>query len=34
MGLLHDKLLAQGCQMVGYWPNEGYEFEALKSAGR
>lgn len=31
MGLLHDKLLAQGCQMVGYWPNEGYEFEASKA---
>lgn len=31
MGLLHDKLLAQGCQIVGYWPNEGYEFEASKA---
>ena len=27
MGLLHDKLLAKGCQLVGYWPNEGsYNF--------
>lgn len=31
MGLLHDKLLAKGCQIVGYWPNEGYEFEASKA---
>ena len=31
MGLLHDKLLAKGCQLVGYWPNEGYEFEASKA---
>ncbi|GAA4498603.1 flavodoxin FldB [Pseudaeromonas paramecii] len=31
MGLLHDKLVAKGCQMVGYWPNEGYEFEASKA---
>lgn len=31
MGLLHDKLLARGCQIVGYWPNEGYDFEASKA---
>lgn len=31
MGLLHDKLLTKGCQLVGYWPNEGYEFEASKA---
>lgn len=31
MGLLHDKLLAKGCQLVGYWPNDGYEFEASKA---
>ena len=31
MGLLHDKLLARGCQIVGYWPNEGYEFDASKA---
>ena len=28
MGLLHEKLLTKGCQLVGYWPNEGYQFEA------
>jgi len=31
MGLLHDKLIAQGCQIVGYWPNEGYDFEASRA---
>ena len=31
MGLLHDKLIAKGCQVVGYWPNEGYEFETSKA---
>lgn len=31
MGLLHDKLLARGCQIVGYWPNDGYDFEASKA---
>ncbi|WEM41889.1 flavodoxin FldB [Photobacterium sp. DA100] len=31
MGMLHDKLLPTGAQFVGYWPNEGYEFEASKA---
>ena len=31
MGLLHDKLVVQGCQIVGYWPNEGYDFETSKA---
>ncbi len=31
MGLLHDKLVAQGARMVGYWPTEGYQFEASKA---
>ncbi len=31
MGLLHDKLLVKGCQLVGYWPNEGYQFDASKA---
>lgn len=31
MGLLHDKLIARGAQVVGYWPTEGYEFEASKA---
>lgn len=31
MGYLHAKLVAQGAQMVGYWPNTGYEYEASKA---
>ncbi|EOV4648014.1 flavodoxin FldB [Vibrio parahaemolyticus] len=31
MGLLHDELKATGAQFIGYWPNEGYEFEASKA---
>ncbi|WP_207802537.1 flavodoxin FldB [Motiliproteus coralliicola] len=28
MGKLHDKLVEAGAEMVGYWPNEGYDFSA------
>ncbi len=31
MGLLHDKLLPRGAQVVGYWPIEGYDFVASKA---
>lgn len=31
MGYLHDKLKARGAKMIGYWPNQGYEFEASKA---
>ncbi len=31
MGYLHFKLLKLGAQPVGYWPSEGYEFEASKA---
>lgn len=31
LGLLHEHLLPTGCQMIGYWPNQGYEFEASKA---
>lgn len=27
LGILHDIIKANGGKMVGYWPNEGYEFE-------
>ena len=27
VGLLHDKAVLQDAIMVGYWPNQGYEFE-------
>ncbi|CAG18988.1 flavodoxin FldB [Photobacterium profundum] len=32
MGMLHDKLLPTGINVVGYWPNnESYQFEASKA---
>ena len=31
MGLLHDKLVERGAELVGYWPVEGYEFAASKA---
>jgi flavodoxin II len=31
VGMLHDELLVLGCDVVGYWPNQGYEFEASKA---
>lgn len=31
LGLLHDKVAARGATLVGYWPNQGYEFEASKA---
>ena len=31
MGMLHDKLQPTGANFVGYWPNQGYQFEASKA---
>lgn len=31
LGMLHDKVVAQGGYVIGYWPNEGYEFAASKA---
>ncbi len=31
MGMLHDVILPNGPEIVGYWPTEGYEFEASKA---
>lgn len=31
MGYLHHKLLGLGAEAVGYWPNQGYEFEHSKA---
>ncbi|WMC11061.1 flavodoxin FldB [Oceanimonas pelagia] len=31
LGMLHDKVVARGASIVGYWPNQGYEFEASKA---
>jgi len=27
MGYLHNKVLLAGATLIGYWPNEGYEFD-------
>ncbi|GAA3939508.1 flavodoxin FldB [Litoribacillus peritrichatus] len=31
MGMLHDVVLEQGGAVIGYWPVDGYEFEASKA---
>ncbi len=31
LGMLHDEVIVLGCDIVGYWPNEGYEFTASKA---
>lgn len=31
LGMLHDQLVPKGVKLVGYWPNEGYEFDASKA---
>ncbi|WP_235263462.1 flavodoxin domain-containing protein [Nitrincola sp. A-D6] len=31
MGALHDLLRSAGAEMQGYWPVEGYDFEASKA---
>jgi len=31
MGMLHDLIVKNGPEMVGYWPTSGYEFEASKA---
>jgi flavodoxin II len=31
VGMLHDELLVLGCDFIGYWPNEGYDFIASKA---
>ena len=30
LGMLHDELAVLGCDFIGYWPNQGYEFIASK----
>ena len=31
LGMLHDQAKAQGASLIGYWPNQGYEFAASKA---
>ncbi len=31
LGMLHDELLLLGCNIHGYWPNQGYEFTHSKA---
>ena len=31
LGMLHDEVVAQQAIVVGYWPNEGYEFAESKA---
>lgn len=31
LGMLHDVVKAAGASMIGYWPTEGYEFDASKA---
>jgi flavodoxin II len=31
LGMLHDAIAHSNCTIIGYWPNEGYEFTASKA---
>lgn len=31
LGMLHDAIAPAGCHIIGYWPNEGYDFTASKA---
>jgi len=31
MGMLHDVIVANGATVIGYWPVQGYEFDASKA---
>jgi len=31
LGMLHDAIAPGGCHIIGYWPNEGYDFTASKA---
>jgi flavodoxin II len=31
LGMLHEQVIAQGAQLIGYWSNQGYEFNASKA---
>lgn len=31
MGMLHDVVIQSGANIIGYWPTDGYEFDASKA---
>jgi flavodoxin II len=31
LGMLHDELIVLDCDIIGYWPNQGYEFTQSKA---
>lgn len=31
LGMLHEAITPSGCNFIGYWPNEGYEFNQSKA---
>lgn len=31
LGMLHEQVIAQGANLIGYWPNQGYKFSASKA---
>ena len=31
LGMLHDAIVPAQCSIIGYWPNQGYEFAASKA---
>lgn len=31
VGMLHDELIVLGCNIMGYWPNTGYDFTESKA---
>lgn len=31
LGMLHEQVVTQGGYVIGYWPNDGYEFSASKA---
>ena len=31
LGMLHDEVIIKGANIIGYWPNEGYDFNASKA---
>jgi flavodoxin II len=31
LGMLHDEVLPLGCHIIGYWPNQGYDFTESKA---